>query len=510
MSHKANLRRLKALTVLVAPALFMAGTVAVGPVYAQGAPPSANKPQQKIPAGEPLGKRKPDTGQRKVGKVGSWSYASEQNYAGAHLLPEKIKTRSGGKRVGGRLLGGQAEIKIEYWSIPGPKHGFSGDLVVSSRGNLGGFKTHVFVDGKEVDSFTMGGMGRAGTQRRDLKKLFGKNLEGLAKARNIRVTIDTGGKTYDIFEVDLQGTAELFAAMRRRPDANFAANNPNRTSGPGDVTAFGPTGPSSWPGQLGSRDHGVGGTPPKARGAEPKIRSADCAKVPSFNLNRPQQKDGTLGSWSYKFLGSGVHSELLPEKIKTTKGGELKGKDKQGGTAELRIWYSAPPGPKHGFKAWISVIPIGKYESFRADLFADGEKIDTVTFETETNPKTKKKAKPYAKSFDLKKLYADDMERVARVRNLRIAADMDGTSFDIFEADIEGTAELIEKMKTGADAYYAPIAARKACSSAPDKQKPKKAAAAKKLEKPLGLRKCDDLDLLYRDIDLNTMPPCQP
>ena len=74
--------------------------------------------------------------------------------------------------------------------------------------------THVFVDGKEVDSFVP-----QEYEKRDLKKLFGDDLGGFAKVHNVRVAMDIDDASLDIFEVNLEGTANLLKEMSR-PEAN--------------------------------------------------------------------------------------------------------------------------------------------------------------------------------------------------------------------------------------------------------------------------------------------------
>ena len=228
MSHRANRRRLKALTALVAVAPFAAATMVPASLYAQTVAPSptgkAHETPPGIPARRPMPNRTPPVTSsgnigRNQGTVGSWSYFSAGNHAQATLIPSANKEQGGGTKsnvVG--ASGGRARIEIEYWSVPGPRHGFSGNLIVDRTGMaFGGAKTHVFVDDKEVDSFTTG----EASERRDLKKLFGDDLGGLAKAHNVRVTMDIGGKTHDILDADLEGTPELFKKMRVGPDAKL-------------------------------------------------------------------------------------------------------------------------------------------------------------------------------------------------------------------------------------------------------------------------------------------------
>lgn len=191
-----------------------------------------------------------------------------------------------------------------------------------------------------------------------------------------------------------------------------------------------------------------------------KAQTAEkCQAAPRNIWDQPKQENGTVGSWAYTYFGSAARAELIPEKIKTNGGGKLEGDSRKGGTSEIRVSYSAPSGPNQGFKAWIFVTPVGTYDIFEAELFLNGKPVDTMTFKSERG-----KAKPYAQSWDLKTLLGDDFGRIAELKNVRVAAAMDGQKFDILDADIEGTAAVVELMKTGADAYYAPYAALKACS----------------------------------------------
>ncbi|BAQ16499.1 CFI-box-CTERM domain-containing protein [Methyloceanibacter caenitepidi] len=438
MSYRSNLQRLKAITALVTVAPFVAATIVPEQLNAQASPPGARSADQ-VPSASHKGARgkknadapKEQAGDDLQGEIGNWRFSSQGGYlARAYPRDGTLKVKSGGPKFS--AVHGRANLEILYWSPPGDDHGYGGDLTVERAGSTSGgsFKAHVFVDGREVDSFAV-----ANKTTRDLTKLFGSDLGGLTTARNLRVTADISGGTYDIFEFDLDGAGEVLEAMTIGPDRawrlhpNPAARHPR----------------------------------PRNKTNPLKETAVDCANVLALSLNRPKQEDGTLGSWSYDFLGSAVHSDLIPEKIKTRNGGNLDGDNKKGGMAELRIWYNAQPGPKQGFSAWISVTPVGKYDSFEAELLLDGEKADTMTFAPE--PGSTSKNKPYSKSFDLKKLYGGDLERVAGIRNVRIAATMDGNSFDVFDVDLEGTGELVQKMKTEADAYYAPYAARKACNS---------------------------------------------
>ncbi|ODS00729.1 hypothetical protein AUC68_14220 [Methyloceanibacter methanicus] len=441
MSYRANLRRLKALTALVAVVPFTAATVVPQPLHGQDVPQkSRNKAQERATSGKRAVTVEPQPAKDLRGEAGNWTFSSQGGYE-SHAFPNwrKIKTQTGGPKIMGPR--GRAKIMIDYWSPPGPAHGYSGTLIVERTGNTpGSFEARVLVDGKEVDSFKV-----EKETKRDLTKVFGSDLGGLASASNLRVTAKIGGTTYDIFSFDLQGAGEALQKMRIGPDEAWA-RNPNPAA--------------------------IGGPQRKRTAVKVETKPKNSANCPpgagssAAFRKYPKQENGTLGSWSYQFFGPAAHADLIPEKIKTKGGGDLDGDVKTGGTAEYKIWYKAETGPKQGFNAWISVIPVGKYDVFKADLFVDGEKADSVVFQPEPDPKYKSKMNPppYAKSFNLTELFDGDMSRVAAIRNLRVAADMDGSGFDVFDADLDGTADVIEKMKTDSDAHYAVTTARKACA----------------------------------------------
>jgi len=461
MSHRANRRRLKALTALVAVAPFAAATVAPGFLHAQpqspspsgainpfglprpsappkpSAPPSHARKTHKSPGQrektERAARAREELEKERHGQVGTWGYNSDGGYTSvAFPFWRSTKTKSGGPKGGPR---GEADILVKYWSPPLPGHGFYGDVTVKRTGpSPGSFKAHVLVDGKEIDSFTV-----EKETKRSLTTLFGKDLGGLVKAHNVRVTADIGGKSYDIFDFDLEGTAEALEKMKIAPDKSWA-RMPNPMTHPPKELA-----------KEASKDQGAApGCPPGG---------AASIKLPP----KPKRKEVKLGSWTVEFFGSGAYAELSPEKVKIKLGGKLDGEDKVGGTAEVRIAYYATPGLRHGFNAYMAVGPVGKFDSFEAHLLADGKELGSHNIPS---------GNYY--NWDLKEVFGDDLGRAAKVRNLRVTADIDGKSYDIFEADLEGTADLIKQMKARSDAYYAPYAEKAACEG-PKPSSPKTA-----------------------------------
>ena len=175
----------------------------------------------------PLGPTGPVSGS---GTVGPWSwgvwYNSKNDAVGSDASinlknvnvqgPKRfVKTARGGLLDEKPPRGGSANIKLEYNVDPEGHGAFSGNLVVTRIGESGNSKTHVFVDGKEIDSFEVS---RPETKR-DIKKLFGDDLSGLTKAKDLRVTMDIDGKSYDILAVDLfAGVPELRGGCRQHAE----------------------------------------------------------------------------------------------------------------------------------------------------------------------------------------------------------------------------------------------------------------------------------------------------
>ncbi len=437
MSYRANRRRLKALTALVAVAPFAAATMVPASLYAQTVAPSPAGKTHETPPGMPQGGPIPNrpvpnsaTPRKSSGNigtnqgtVGSWSFASAGNHAQARLLPEKIKGGAKANQVGGS--GGRARIEIEYWSVPGPRHGFSGNLIVDRIGMaFGGAKTHVFVDGKEVDSFMTGDS----SQRRDLKKLFGDDLSGLAKARNMRVTMEIGGKTHDIFDADLEGTPDLFKKMAAGPKAHQSATIHNFD----EPIPLGPTGPVNGSGKVGPWSWGVW-------------------------YNSKQDAVGSDASINLK----NVNVQGPKRFVKTARGGLLDETPPRGGSANIKIDYNVDPEGHGTFSGNLVVTRIGDTDSTKTHVLVDGKEIDS--FEV-SQPEEKR---------DIKKLFGDDLSGLTKAKDLRVTMDIDGKSYDILEVDFfDGVtnyaAAVVTTLKSEGDQNYRAAQAQ-AIAQAPGK-----------------------------------------
>ena len=185
MSHEANRRRLKALCALMVIVLIAVSTIAVRPLHAQGGPGSD---MLALPT--------------YFGNL--WELDVEDGLNMSLIFPKCCKVDQGGVLTGSDRVGASVKIKLSYLcpynSCTGPTAGmgqFQGALSIYRIGKAGSYKTHVFLDGKEIDSFMA-----TGADKLDLLKLFGPNLKGLAKANKLHLTMDIDGKSYTIFEID--------------------------------------------------------------------------------------------------------------------------------------------------------------------------------------------------------------------------------------------------------------------------------------------------------------------
>lgn len=230
-----------------------------GKAGAQGAirRPQPNFERPPLPPGIPTNPR-----DLVVKDFGSWRVTSIANYSNAWIPAERVKVRRGGKPgrlVGGGmrpvseglpirdaqgnlikppaapgnasndsaqrlLIGGQGELKIEYWS--GGK-GYSGTFRLATTSNeQGSLPVKIVIDGKQVRSLNV-------SQFADVSAtdLFGPGLKALPGVKNFKATADFDGATYTIYEVDLEGSADALKHMRLIPDYNYnvrhMGNQPN-------------------------------------------------------------------------------------------------------------------------------------------------------------------------------------------------------------------------------------------------------------------------------------------
>jgi hypothetical protein len=147
--------------------------------------------------------------------VGSWHFAQQANQAAASVREEDVGVSHGASSVGDAA--GQANLTLEYWSIPGPKHGFAGTLTVSQEGlNPATREARLFADGEQIDTFEVGG-----ETRHDLKAAFGAGMERIKDVEAIKVTLALGDDEFTVFEAKLSGTADAMAAMKKAADAYF-------------------------------------------------------------------------------------------------------------------------------------------------------------------------------------------------------------------------------------------------------------------------------------------------
>lgn len=188
MSYEANRRRLTALFTLMAIILLAASAVAVRPLPAEAAPGDVPSDMLALPT---------DFGNL-------WELDVTTGLNVSLIFPQCCKVEQGGRLAGSDRLGASVKIDLSYLcpftSCSGATGGagqFEGTLSVYRIGKAGSYKTHVFLDGKEIDSFMA-----TGSDKLDVQKLFGNNLEKLAKANKLRLTMDIDGKSYTIFEID--------------------------------------------------------------------------------------------------------------------------------------------------------------------------------------------------------------------------------------------------------------------------------------------------------------------
>lgn len=263
MSLEANRRRFLALASLALSAV--AGTGAHGqgsggqdstdPVRRPSAPPRPRELPEGIPS---------DPNADVIEDIGPWHIVSTLNVARAWIPPERLTVAQGGvegsvpgsdtmqlavpsanildengKIVGtttsssdgnkvvdsGRriLIGGRANIEIQYWAAKGSYEGVL--RVQTTSNNQPTLPIRVLLDGREVKSLPVKIVADI-----DAAELFGADLSKLAAARSLVITAEIDGAWHTIFEVDLTNTAAALQRMRHVPDYNYNIRRIGRKS----------------------------------------------------------------------------------------------------------------------------------------------------------------------------------------------------------------------------------------------------------------------------------------
>lgn len=126
------------------------------------------------------------------------------------------------------LIGGQGELKLEYWSN---NRAYSGKFRISTTSNdQPTLPVAIMVDGKLLKSLDVKQVADV-----DATELFGPNLSNLGSAKTLKATAIVDGAVYTIYEVEFSDTDAMLKQMRLIPDYNYNVRGlGNQSNAPSD------------------------------------------------------------------------------------------------------------------------------------------------------------------------------------------------------------------------------------------------------------------------------------